>query len=85
MTIRKGTITFTFMFDDTLDSVDSVNEMELYDIITECREGHMLGQASWGDHNIVEIPAEQVRAEALALGNDGTFFDDEDFFAEDDE
>lgn len=78
MTIRKGTITYTFMFDDTLDSVDSVNEMDLADIITECREGHMLGRASWGDHNIVEVPEDQVVAEEVALGCDGTFFADAD-------
>jgi hypothetical protein len=78
MTIRKATVTYTFMFDDTINTVDEVNAMDLEDIMAECNTGHMLGLASWGDHNIVEVPNDKVAEEEIALGCDGTFFADPD-------
>lgn len=78
MTIRKGFITYTFMFDDTINSVDEVNAMDLQDIMSECATGHMLGRASWTDHNIVEVPNDRVAAEEKALDCDGKFFADPD-------
>jgi hypothetical protein len=81
MTIRKGVITYTFMFDDTINPVDEVNELELADIIYQCERLHMLGQASRGDYNIVEVPNDEVAAEEIKLGCDGTFFADPDELA----
>lgn len=78
MTIRKGTIVYTFMFDDTVNSVDEVNAMGMEDITEECMSGHMLGQYAGGDYNIVEVPNDEVAAEECALGCDGTFFTDPD-------
>ena len=78
MTIRKGVITFTFMFDDRFHSVDDVNAMDIRDIIEACTDGDMLGKEKWGDYNIVEVPNENVAAEEIALDCDGTFFADKD-------
>lgn len=76
MTIRKGTVVFTFMFDDALISVDAVNEMGVREIIEECTDGSMLGKENWGDYNVIEVPEESVVSEEVALDCDGTFFAD---------
>ena len=76
MTIRKGTFTYTFLFDDEIDSEDDIRAMDTEDILASCEDDHMLGRR--GELVIVEVPNEQVVAEELALGCDGTFFADPD-------
>ena len=66
------------MFDDNITPMDEVGTMTLGEIMSECETGHMLGIASWGDNLIVEVPNENVVAEEIALGCDGTFFADPD-------
>ena len=78
MTIRKGTVTYTFLFDDRFNSVDEVNAMGMDEVLAACSDGDMLGKENWGDYNIVEVPNDQVPAEEIALGCDGTFFADKD-------
>ena len=79
MTIRKGVLHFTFMFDDRHMSVDEVNAMSVEDILAESNDGLMLGlTTNWGEYGIVEVPNDQVAAEEIALNCDGTFFADPD-------
>ena len=79
MTIRKGVLHFTFLFDDNIISPDEVNGLNAEEILDECSTGSMLGMVTnWGDYGIVEIPNEQVPAEEIALRGDGTFFADPD-------
>lgn len=78
MTIRKGVVTFTFLFDDTINSVDDVNAMSLEDIMYHCTHEHMVGMESFGDHNITPVPDDCVESEEIAMGCDGTFFADPD-------
>lgn len=82
MTIRKGkmTLEFVFMFDDNIDTEESVRNMSLEDLQYEITEGHMLGQFGLGHAalSIEAVPNDQVAAEEIALGCDGTFFADPD-------
>lgn len=82
MTIRKGkmTLEFVFMFDDNIDSEESVRKMSLDDLKFEITDGHMLGQFGLGHAvlTIEEVPNDRVAAEEMALGCDGTFFADPD-------
>lgn len=77
MTIRKGSFTFSFMFDDTIDPVDDVMQMSIERILSETDIGHMLGHVSV-PLAIVEVPNEKVAEEEIAMGCDGTFFADPD-------
>lgn len=76
MTIRKCTLTFTFLFDDTIDSVEDVHNSSLAELVEECDAGSMLGRAS--DWNFQPVADEDVADEEIALGGDGTFFADPD-------
>lgn len=71
MTIRKGTVVFTFTFDDALISVDAVNEMGVREIIEECTYGSMLDKENWGDYIVIEVPEESVVSEEVALNCEG--------------
>lgn len=76
MTIRKATITYTFMFDDTNDSSEDVAKMDIATILEECDTGHMLGMTT--GYTVEDVPNENVAAEEIALGCDGAFFADPD-------
>lgn len=74
MTIRKGTFTFTFLFDDEINTVADVRGMDIDDIMHETRGGDMIGLVT-GELTIVEVPEESVYGEEEALGGDGSFFE----------
>lgn len=77
MGIRKATFTFTFLFDDSVDTEEFVRSLEVEQIIGNCDDGFMLGQVTEA-MVITDVPNEQVAAEEKALGGDGTFFADRD-------
>ena len=79
MTIRKGTFTYTFMFDDEIDSEEFVRSLSTEQILGNCDEEHMLGRR--GELVIEEVPNDQVAELEIALGCDGTFFADPDELA----
>jgi hypothetical protein len=77
MAIRKGTFAFTFLFDDETDPVDQVMDMSVSDIINECDDGTMIGHLS--SNVLYEIVSPLDVSEQLrSMGNDGTFFNDEE-------
>lgn len=78
MTIRKATFTYTFMFDDTVNSVEEVQEMSLGEILEHCDTEHMLGRWSGVDDVVMSLPDESVPYWEVSLGGDGTFFMDPD-------
>lgn len=78
MTIRKGSFTFTFLFDDNINSLEEVSGMTMSEIIAECDDGDMLGQSDFSQTTFEEVPNDRVPAEEMALGCDGTFFADRD-------
>ena len=70
--IVKTTITITVMHRGDHPLTDHDIEEVLY----EMREGDAVG---WETDRVTEpVPAERVCHELVALGNDGTFFDDDD-------
>lgn len=75
--IRSGTITFTFLFNETINSTDEVNAMSMDDILYECSQGHMVGQVT-GDYKVVPVNPAKVENSLLRLDNDGTFFDNDE-------
>jgi hypothetical protein len=81
MTIRKGTFTFAFMFDDNIDSEEFVRSLSVDQILGNCDTEHMLGHTV-GELVIVDVPNEQVAAEEIAMGSDGAFFADPDELAD---
>lgn len=81
--ISKTTITFTVLHraDDFplggeyFGEYDNPYDGELGYLMKEAWDGGMVGSES--EAVTVEVPEDQVRDELRALGNDGTFFDDE--------
>lgn len=84
--IRKGTITFTFLFDTTVNNPeDIVQNFTVEDILYHCSNEHMVGACALDGYDIQDVAPEDVEKELIALDNDGTFFDtDEDEEGEDD-
>ena len=76
MTIRKATVTFTYMYDSKVNSDEEVSEMSLGDILSECATGHMLGMTTGS--TVEGVQNFLVAAEEVALDCDGTFFADPD-------
>lgn len=76
MTIRKATVTFTYMYDSKVNSDAEVAEMSLGDILSECATGHMLGMTTGS--TLEGVQNFLVANEECALGCDGTFFADPD-------
>jgi hypothetical protein len=76
MAIKKIVYTFTALYDDDDGGLSDevVQTIDLEDIIDACQGGEMIGQASLSD--IQEVATIDVESELIALGNDGTFFDD---------
>lgn len=61
--------------DDSLDeSVTSVDSMSLESLARAMDEGDLIG--TYSIESSEEVPDDKVRDELLAVGNDGTFFDD---------
>lgn len=53
-----------------------MTEYDIEEVLYEMREGEAVG---WETDRVTEpVAAEQVPDELVALGNDGTFFDDDD-------
>lgn len=69
--ISKTTLTFT-----VLHRSDQPLSRDIGEILEETDTGHAVG---WETNRVtVSVPANKVRDELLALGNDGEFFDDDD-------
>ena len=75
MAIKKGTFTFTFLFDDEINSEAEVRGLDIDDIMHETRDGSMLGAVTQ-ELTIVQIANENVADEEVALRGDGSFFAD---------
>jgi hypothetical protein len=82
--ISKTTVTFTVLHrtdDPVLSGQETIGEYDhAYDgllgyIMRESWDGGMVGVES--DPKTVPVPDDQVPGELLAMGNDGTFFDDD--------
>lgn len=73
MAIRKGVITYSFLYDDGIYSDDEVQNMPVCVIIEECETGSMIG--NFDAMEVTTLESEQVKPELLEMGNDGTFFD----------
>jgi hypothetical protein len=70
--IVKTTITITVLHRGD----NPMTDHDIEEVLYEMREGEAVG---WETDRVTEpVPADQVSDELLALGNDGTFFDDED-------
>ena len=68
--IQKSTMTFTFLH----PAGAVVADMTVADVFEQCEEGDFIGDWSTPVET-QDVPADQVRAELLALGNDGHFFE----------
>lgn len=68
--IRKTTFTFTVLHREDAPLAD------IEDVLREASDGHAVGAVA--DVHSTNLPTEAVRAQLLALGNDGTFFDDDE-------
>lgn len=81
MTIMRGVITFTFMFDTNIDPLKDVeHNLSLEDILDECSTGHMLGATTGATFEA--IPDADVPDAERALGcTTGDFFADPDELA----
>lgn len=53
-----------------------ITSMRVHDILSEMDDGSFIGATRWEATR--EIPPAEVRTELLAIGNDGTFFEDEE-------
>lgn len=81
--IKKTTITFTVLHraddypndEEIWGEMDNPYDGELGYLMKEAWDGGMVGMES--DAVTVDVPEDQVRGELLAMGNDGTFFDDD--------
>ena len=70
-TVRKTVIEFTVYHRD----FDDPASMDLADVISECDTGSMIGQVT--DVKESTVPDGNVVDELIAIGNDGSFFDEE--------
>lgn len=70
--ISKTTISFT-----VIHRTDSPLSANLEDVLEETDTGHAVGWET--NRTTVRVPADAVAAELRALGNDGSFFDDDDY------
>lgn len=67
--IVKTTITIT-----VLHRAGGLDNMEIADVLYEMEQGEAVG---WETGRTTEaVPTDKVQDELMALGNDGTFFDD---------
>lgn len=74
MAIKKGSFTFEFLYDDTDVSDEAVQNMPISVILEECDSGPMIGAVADCGVAIEDVPADEVEAQLLNMGNDGTFF-----------
>lgn len=74
--IVKTSITIT-----VLHRVDNTLGDDIEEVLYEIREGEAVGRET--DRTIEPVPADLVSDELVALGNDGTFFDDDEACGDD--
>ena len=67
--VSKTVITIT-----VLHHTDDVLPDEIEDVLYETREGYACGWET--DRVTTLVPPDRVKSELIAVGNDGTFFDD---------
>ena len=74
MAIKKGVYKVVFLYDDEIYPDKHIQEnISVLGVLEEMNYGSMIGDSSI--ESIVDVPAEKVEDELLAIGNDGTFFD----------
>lgn len=71
--IVKTTITIT-----VLHRADNILESDLEDVLYEINEGAAVGWET--NRTTIPVPVDRVSDELVELGNDGTFFDDDDSY-----
>lgn len=62
-----------FLYDDEIYPSDMIHATSVEAILEEMHRGEMIGDASLD--SIDDVPANKIKEELLAIGNDGTFFD----------
>jgi hypothetical protein len=72
MSIYKHTITVTVLVEDE----DDLSYLDLTDIADRMMNDNLIGR--WETTACVVVPEEDVEKELIALGNDGTFFGEEE-------
>ena len=74
MAIKERQIVITYLYDDNVFTDLMVGQMTPEAVLYEMNEGSMIGSIKTLAPGT--IPANRVREELLAIGNDGTFFDE---------
>lgn len=72
MAVKKGIITYSFLYEDTIVADSEVLGMSCDDIMNECASGELIG--NFDELKIEDVKPEDVHKELLEMGNDGTFF-----------
>lgn len=75
MAIKRGIITFEFMYDDELTPDAEVQSLSIEEVYGDCLSGNLIGKFD-NKLELSVVPAEDVQAKLLEYGNDGTFFDE---------
>jgi hypothetical protein len=76
--VRKVTFQVTFLYDEECNPEAEIRGMHVDDILTEMDSGHFVGDVGGLTISDVLSP-EEIQTELLAVRNDGTFFDEDEF------